>query len=133
MVGLGVISEPVGVDPWSAEVWEVRRHWIDRTEQPDAAAPGSTKPALAQARVGFPSPLTAHQGACTMIEYKEGMLVSWIPMYWRWDTPKLLTVRRLYGRGEALLSNGVIVDRHGESLIYRNRPVGMVRGLVTDL
>lgn len=34
-----------------------------------------------------------------MIEYKEGMLVSWIPMYWRWDTPKLLTVRRLYGRG----------------------------------
>ena len=78
MVGLGVISEPVGVDPWSAEVWEVRRHWIDRTEQPDAAAPGSTTPALAHARVGFPSPLTAHQGAWIMMEYKAWLFVSWV-------------------------------------------------------
>lgn len=47
-----------------------------------------------------------------------GQVVSWEPLHWRWDVARDLTVEKLYPRGGALLSNGVIVDDDGYAIVY---------------
>ena len=66
------------------------------------------------------------------MEYRLGDTLKWVPMFWKWDVVAPVEVVRLYRRGQALLSNGVIVDAHGEALIYSNRPVGKVEAMDLD-
>lgn len=56
-----------------------------------------------------------------------GQALQWTPHYWRWDEAREVTVIRLYPRGQALLSNNVIVDADGIAVIYDGaRYVGSV-------
>lgn len=61
------------------------------------------------------------------MNYEIGQLLRWTPHYWKWDVAADVTVIRLYPRGQALLSNNVIVDGDGIALIYDGgRYVGSV-------
>lgn len=61
------------------------------------------------------------------MKYEIGQSLQWTPVYWRWDTPRKVTVSKVYGDGHALLSNGVIVDQDGLSIAYSaSRMVGRV-------
>ena len=41
-------------------------------------------------------------------------------MWWRWDSERDVDVVKVYPRGQALLSNNVIVDADGFAQIYGN-------------
>jgi hypothetical protein len=65
------------------------------------------------------------------MEYVVGQRLAWIPMHWKWDEAKVVTVKRVYPRGFALMDNGVICDENGLSLIYgAGREVGRVTEIV---
>lgn len=49
------------------------------------------------------------------MECNIGMRLTWTPDYFKWDTAKEVEVTKTYPRGYAALSNGFIVDRHGEA------------------
>lgn len=54
-------------------------------------------------------------------------MLRWTPRHWRWDTERDVEVVKVYPRGFALMSNGVICDRDGVATIYKaGKEVGMV-------
>lgn len=45
--------------------------------------------------------------------YTVGMRLKWVPIYFKWDRPAVVTVAHVYRDGSALLSNQKMVDREG--------------------
>ena len=61
------------------------------------------------------------------MEYRVGQVLQWVPLWWKWDEKRDVTCERVYPRGAALMSNGVIVDSDGMAMIYGSgRTVGKV-------
>jgi len=47
------------------------------------------------------------------MNYRIGQELWWMPVYFRWDVPDIVTVVRTYRCGAALLSNHQSVDSEG--------------------
>lgn len=61
------------------------------------------------------------------MNYQAGQRLQWVPLWWKWDIAREVTVQRVYPRGRAQLSNGVIVDEAGFAMTYgHGREVGRV-------
>ena len=47
------------------------------------------------------------------MQYIQGLQLLWKPIWFKWDVEQAVIVTKLYPRGYALLSNGMIVDSDG--------------------
>jgi len=87
-------------------------------------------PGLGQGRLGCRHPVLLAVGGSFKLgfmDYAVGKKLWWVPDFWKWDEEREVEVTRVYPRGQACLSNGVIVDAQGCSLQYSTgRMVGRV-------
>ena len=65
------------------------------------------------------------------MNYTVGQILWWMPIYFRWDVPDIVTVLKTYRCGSALLSNNQTVDNEGISQWDNGRVLGKVDAMLT--
>lgn len=65
------------------------------------------------------------------MNYTVGQILWWMPIYFKWDVPDIVTVLKTYRCGSALLSNNQTVDNEGISQWDNGRVLGKVDAMLT--